>query len=198
MKITKVRLISVPVTTVDDTAILYEFTSLKNHSTEEESHKENYFDNGFHEFHPSPESGFHSAGSPESANDTEERESERNKIEFDKIDNQKIFQLVQISDEVFQTLKPSNSNVKRSKNRKSPREHRCEVCDKSFPSNYYLRFHENCVHKKQKTVACKICEKTFTEAYYLRQHEKRMHSDSRPFQCQHCSSSFRYVCSLYK
>ena len=68
----------------------------------------------------------------------------------------------------------------------------CKVCEKSFPSAHYLKFHERSVHATNKTVECTDCDKAFSGEYYLRQHRKRMHSASRPFVCDHpaCGSSF--------
>ena len=68
--------------------------------------------------------------------------------------------------------------------------YQCSYCDKCFPSQYYLRFHETSVHSKSKSFPCPRCDKIFTGEYYLRQHKRRMHSESRPHACSKCASSF--------
>ena len=59
--------------------------------------------------------------------------------------------------------------------------HRCGQCRKRFASQHYLRFHENSVHSKTKTVSCDECSKKFTSVYYLKQHTVRVHSETKPF-----------------
>ena len=59
--------------------------------------------------------------------------------------------------------------------------HRCRHCWKRFASRHYLRFHEDSVHTKTKTISCGECSRKFTSVYYLKQHTVRMHSETRPF-----------------
>ena len=46
---------------------------------------------------------------------------------------------------------------------------KCSVCEKTFLSRHYLRFHVASVHQKQRTSACTHCGKLFTGEYYLKQ-----------------------------
>ena len=85
-------------------------------------------------------------------------------------------------------IKVNNQRKKSGRRKKSS--YPCSQCQKSFPSQYYLRFHETSVHSKTAKYACDACDKSFTGVYYLRQHQRRMHSESRPFSCPSCPSSF--------
>lgn len=73
---------------------------------------------------------------------------------------------------------------------KSKSVHKCSHCPKSFPTAYYLKFHQNSVHLKSNTFNCEFCHKSFSGHYYLRQHLKRMHSQNKPYTCEICATSF--------
>ena len=89
---------------------------------------------------------------------------------------------------LHQVIKTKTKKVTNAANGKA---HKCSHCGKSFPSAYYLKFHENSVHLKSNTVECQKCKKTFPGGpYYLKQHIKRMHAQNRPHVCDICSMSF--------
>ena len=83
-------------------------------------------------------------------------------------------------------VQDANQNHLPNKNVKKINTHSCSHCQKSFPSAYYLKFHEKSVHIKSENVNCQFCNKSFSGHYYLKQHIKRMHAHSKPYVCDVC------------
>ena len=76
------------------------------------------------------------------------------------------------------------------------RNHRCEICDKSFKTPETLRKHE-AIHQgkgtatKSKTFAsCDECGSSFSSGGSLKVH-KRIHSNEKPFPCIFCGKFYR-------
>ena len=98
-------------------------------------------------------------------------------------------------------------SVKRPKRKITPKPHHCQVCGKSFRSNYHLRRHGN-IHSTDKQFEnlilppnnskktkhpCKICGKIF----YNKNHNERhmtVHSGEKRFKCDICHKSFSDEC----
>lgn len=70
--------------------------------------------------------------------------------------------------------------------------HKCDVCQKTFTSEYNLRNHM-ILHSQ--TYACTQCDKSFATNYLLKLH-LRKHTGERPYQCKVCLKTFARSASL--
>ncbi|PSN46806.1 hypothetical protein C0J52_11187, partial [Blattella germanica] len=71
---------------------------------------------------------------------------------------------------------------------------KCEICDKSFDQNRYLKTHM-LTHTDKHPFQCEICKKNFTLKKYLKSH-MIIHTQNRTFECTICHKSFFYKHSL--
>ncbi len=76
----------------------------------------------------------------------------------------------------------------RFKSNSSYRKHKCETCNKQFPSPSLLNIH-NRIHSKEKPFACYQCPKSFSQTGSLII-QKRIHSGEKPYQCDICPNKF--------
>jgi hypothetical protein len=67
------------------------------------------------------------------------------------------------------TVINSLEKVSKSNRIKKSNRFQCSVCEKTFLSQHYLRFHESSVHQKEKSFSCLLCSKSFSGDYYLKQ-----------------------------
>lgn len=73
-----------------------------------------------------------------------------------------------------------------------PKQHRCELCSKSFASEYNLRNHAN-LHSQR--FLCAQCGKEFATNHALKLHT-RIHTGERPYQCKQCAKAFTRSAAL--
>lgn len=74
----------------------------------------------------------------------------------------------------------------------APKQHRCELCSKSFASEYSLRNHAS-LHSQR--FLCAQCGKEFATNHALKLHT-RMHTGERPYQCKLCAKAFARSAAL--
>ncbi|XP_023319191.1 zinc finger protein 39-like [Trichogramma pretiosum] len=70
------------------------------------------------------------------------------------------------------------------------REFECGVCQKTFSSKAYVKIHKKLIHDKQKDYECDVCQKTFTQQRHLKTHVKTVHDKQREFECGVCQKTF--------
>ncbi|XP_035788940.1 oocyte zinc finger protein XlCOF22-like [Anopheles albimanus] len=76
------------------------------------------------------------------------------------------------------------------------RTHRCEQCDKDFPTKNSLNGHMSYVHGEQKDrFPCPQCDRTFRRRRELTEHTSR-HNGTALYECKECGKSF-YTSSSY-
>ena len=87
----------------------------------------------------------------------------------------------------------SDKNAKKPATRKNqPRQ--CDICDKTFKSQYTLDFHKKKIHIKDKlkNLKCDICNKDFATNYYLKNHILANHNpEGEVFKCNVCEKNFK-------
>ena len=77
-----------------------------------------------------------------------------------------------------------------------PPEFQCDLCSKSFCTNYLLMCHKKSEHFGQKkSFLCSVCGKSFTTKHTLQQHVN-VHTGVRPYACETCGKSFSYESAL--
>ena len=77
-----------------------------------------------------------------------------------------------------------------------PPEFQCDLCSKSFCTNYLLLCHKKSEHLGQKkSFLCSVCGKNFTTKHTLQQHVN-VHTGTRPYSCEICGNSFSYESAL--
>ncbi|XP_048002833.1 zinc finger protein 58-like [Leguminivora glycinivorella] len=76
--------------------------------------------------------------------------------------------------------------------------HKCELCDRLFISDFRLRHHRQTRHgaERLRNHACDQCAKKFYTATTLRAHILT-HSSARTFMCAHCGDTFKQRPALY-
>lgn len=72
--------------------------------------------------------------------------------------------------------------------------HRCEICNSTFPLRRLLNRHLK-THSFYKRYACSFCDKGFNDTFDLKRHV-RTHTGIKPFKCEQCDKSFTQRCSL--
>ncbi|XP_058456027.1 zinc finger protein 728-like isoform X2 [Malaya genurostris] len=86
------------------------------------------------------------------------------------------------------------------------REHKCDICEKSFLTpllyqkhmeNHHSNSIESKVSKKasvtvEKNVQCDLCGKTVRNKYQLKAHQKSIHTEEKRFSCSLCSQKFKW------
>ncbi|CAK9820704.1 Zinc finger protein 778 [Anthophora plagiata] len=77
-------------------------------------------------------------------------------------------------------------------NQTEVKQHKCEVCKKTFVSEFSLSNHMT-LHAQ--TFSCAQCSKTVTNKYSLKLH-MRTHTGERPYQCKVCLKTFTRSASL--
>ena len=65
----------------------------------------------------------------------------------------------------------------------------CEICPKSFATEYQLQKHTE-LHTKPAKFSCDLCGRCFTVRSYLKRHIET-HTPGNPFVCSLCGNSFR-------
>ena len=55
------------------------------------------------------------------------------------------------------------------------KDHKCDICDKSFSQRVSLQRHLQSVHKEDRKSECHICSKTFEKYQDLKMHMKSVH-----------------------
>ena len=93
---------------------------------------------------------------------------------------------------------------RRNATRDAPKEFKCDQCSASYPSNKYLKRHEETVHY-QESYECSICGKVFTRLDNLTRHQKfdciedkdnlGVHRESK-FKCEQCGKQFSRLDNL--
>ncbi|KAL9964548.1 hypothetical protein ACROYT_G028203 [Oculina patagonica] len=72
--------------------------------------------------------------------------------------------------------------------------HRCEICNSTFPLRRLLNRHLK-THSFYKRYTCSYCDKGFNDTFDLKRHV-RTHTGVKPFKCEKCDKSFTQRCSL--
>ena len=67
------------------------------------------------------------------------------------------------------------------------RSYKCEKCDKTFTTSYYLKIHTTRVHDNVRNHKCDQCDKAFKSITELKTHVKIVHEGIKKFQCELCS-----------
>eukprot|EP01083_Nonionella_stella_P191985 710106_1 len=70
-----------------------------------------------------------------------------------------------------------------------PKAFSCEVCQKTFSWESYLKSHM-LVHSDVKPYSCEVCQKNFKRKACLKDHLV-VHSDVKPYSCEICQKSFK-------
>ena len=78
------------------------------------------------------------------------------------------------------------------------KDHKCQLCDASFPGSSALKFHVKIVHHKIKDSTCEICGKSYINGSVLRYHVSRVHLKEKNEVCQICGKRFADSCDLRK
>lgn len=85
---------------------------------------------------------------------------------------------------------PPRTIVQRINPKPMPRNdvrHYCKLCNKSYASQYALRWHTK-KHTDGQTYKCEHCDKSYNEPAKLKRHE--MTHEKRPLQCDVCLKGF--------
>ena len=70
------------------------------------------------------------------------------------------------------------------------KEIKCELCDKTFLNQIYLKAHQKGVHYEERDHQCSQCDKAFSSKSFLKVHIKTIHERIKEFACEMCSKSF--------
>ena len=81
---------------------------------------------------------------------------------------------------------------KKTQNIQKEREHKCQLCKKSF-CKQYVKIHIATVHEKLKPYKCHLCEKCFSTDRYVKRHIAAVHEKLKPFQCSLCKKEFTRI-----
>ncbi|EEZ99663.1 zinc finger protein 320 [Tribolium castaneum] len=73
--------------------------------------------------------------------------------------------------------------------------HKCQSCDKKFPSNTKLKNHVKLKHDKKFIAICSICNIGFVKLSDYKAH-KISHSTDKKFQCAKCDKSYKTLSNL--
>lgn len=63
------------------------------------------------------------------------------------------------------------------------------MCPKKFGGPTGLKRHVSAIHLQQKSFLCDVCNKSFSRQSFLKQHKQAVHEKVR-FSCSHCCKSF--------
>ncbi|XP_055374529.1 gastrula zinc finger protein xFG20-1-like [Condylostylus longicornis] len=77
----------------------------------------------------------------------------------------------------------------------SPRQYKCETCNKSFIYQHRLEEHIKIYHVNGRIFKCETCEKRFFDKHTLERHQV-VHSAEKPFICDECPAKFSRERSL--
>ncbi|WAR21369.1 ZN226-like protein [Mya arenaria] len=69
------------------------------------------------------------------------------------------------------------------------RPHMCNVCGKTYLTNYHLKVHMTATHSEKKNFSCKICSKSFSYSTSLKMHEATHRTQER-VKCDQCDKTF--------
>jgi uncharacterized C2H2 Zn-finger protein len=67
---------------------------------------------------------------------------------------------------------------------------KCPDCDEMFYNNYYVRLHQESVHK-QKIFVCPVCGAEFNNRRAEIEHRAEKHTRKRNYPCPYCGKIFR-------
>jgi len=70
----------------------------------------------------------------------------------------------------------------------TPHSYTCEICDKEFSAERFLRKHIGVAHTRG-LFKCHICQKKFKNESYLKSHSM-IHTGEMPFECKECGTKF--------
>ena len=78
--------------------------------------------------------------------------------------------------------------------------HKCNLCEKTFESTTNLKIHEQTVHDHNIHFSCRYCaeSKTFSKQRALQSHYKSFHKEKFYLSCNHCEKSFMMQRTLDK
>jgi len=77
----------------------------------------------------------------------------------------------------------------------------CELCDQSFFSAQYFRYHRHAEHFKElglKPYECEKCQKRLKDPFSLRYHMLSQHESKLKFKCTFCDKGFNQQSALKK
>ena len=79
-------------------------------------------------------------------------------------------------------------NIKKPRtNKNSKKSHKCDICEKAFPSQSNLKQHVSLVHNVVKNFTCDKCETCFSSQDYLNRHIHIVHGERLiKFKCDYC------------
>lgn len=87
------------------------------------------------------------------------------------------------------------STVKKGKQQKLIKRHKCPECDKQFPRASSLKRHI-VLHLDDRPYQCTECEANYKSCSQLKRH-LRIHTGEKPAKCEHCKKTFRTYNELY-
>ena len=67
---------------------------------------------------------------------------------------------------------------------------RCNICDNSFGSSYYLNRHIKTIHQERQPIQCLFCEKSFRSKSAKLYHLQDVH-ENKIYRCDKCPKTFR-------
>ena len=70
------------------------------------------------------------------------------------------------------------------------KEHKCELCSKTFEISFNLRRHIKTVHQSQ-SVLCNLCNKSLRKEN-LPYHIRSVHNQEKNYKCEYCEKEFFY------
>lgn len=73
--------------------------------------------------------------------------------------------------------------------------YRCDLCDKGFNKQLYLKQHNKTYHNGHMPFRCQMCGKRFPDNDSHENHEAK-HSSAKPFKCESCPKAFHHKTDL--
>ena len=69
---------------------------------------------------------------------------------------------------------------------KNLKNHKCDLCDKSFSQKKILKKDINSIHERLTNLKCDLCDKAFCQTRYLKKHIDSVHKGQKIHKCDLC------------